>query len=86
MIADVTGLLTMSFNQLNEAEADLYGIDLALATGFNPCHGIEFWDRMSGQEGEASEWKNLLRTHPYSTRRANCYRTHLAEAHIHPCR
>lgn len=86
VIANVTGLLTMSFNQLHEAAADLYGIDLALACGFDPCKGIDFWDRLSKQEGPASEWDNLLRSHPYSTRRAKCYRSHLADAHDHACK
>lgn len=84
-LASAAGLLTVSFNQLNEAAADIYGIDIALASGFNPCHGIAFWDRLGKQEGPASEWENLLRSHPYSKRRAQCYRTHLSEHHEHRC-
>jgi predicted Zn-dependent protease len=84
-LASAAGLLTVSFNQLNEAAADIYGIDIALASGFNPCRGIAFWDRVGRQEGPANEWENLLRSHPYSKKRAQCYRAHLSEHHEHRC-
>lgn len=84
-VAGAVGLITMSFNQIKEAQADLYGIDLVLSTGYDPCKGIAFWQRMEKEEGPASEWDNLIRTHPYSTRRANCYRTHLATYHDRTC-
>lgn len=84
-IAGVVGLVTMGFNQRNEAEADLYGIDLALAAGYNACRGIDFWDRMQSQEGEANDMENFFRSHPYSTRRAYCYRSHLSSIHKVAC-
>ena len=77
--------LTISFNQRKEAEADLMGIDLALLAGFNPCAGIQFWNRMQNLEGEQTDVGNLQRSHPYSTRRADCYRSHLSTHHKIGC-
>ena len=84
-LASAAGMLTVSFNQLNEAAADIYGIDITLASGFNPCRGIAFWNRLGKHEGPANEWENLLRSHPYSKKRAQCYRQHLSEHHEHRC-
>jgi predicted Zn-dependent protease len=83
--AGFVGLVTMGFNQVNEAQADLYGIDLALAGGYDACRGIDFWDRMQSHEGEVSEFDNFFRSHPYSSRRADCYRSHLSSLHQLSC-
>lgn len=79
------GLLTMGFNQTNEAESDLYGIDLALAAGYDACRGTDFWRRMKQQEGDADELNNFFRTHPYSSRREACYVQHLKVEHDRDC-
>ena len=83
--AGFVGLVTMGFNQVNEAQADLYGIDLALAGGYDACRGIDFWDRMQSHEGEVSEFDNFFRSHPYSSWRADCYRSHLSSLHQLSC-
>jgi predicted Zn-dependent protease len=84
-IAEFVGVLTMGFNQHNEAEADLYGIDLALAAGYDACRGIDFWNRLKAQEGEANDLENFFRSHPYSSRRAACYRSHISTLHQLTC-
>lgn len=84
-VAGFVGLLTMGFNQHSEAEADLYGIDLALAAGYDACRGIDFWNRLKEQEGEANDLDNFFRSHPYSSRRAHCYRSHISTAHSLTC-
>jgi predicted Zn-dependent protease len=84
-VANFIGLLTIGFNQRSEAESDLYGIDLALSAGYDACRGIDFWKRMAHLEGEANDVDNFTRSHPYSTRRANCYRTHIADYHKYTC-
>ncbi|HEX2898206.1 MAG TPA: M48 family metallopeptidase [Bacteroidia bacterium] len=83
--AGFVGLVTMGFNQVNEAQADLYGIDLALAGGYDACRGIDFWDRMQDLEGEENDFENFFRSHPYSARRAKCYRSHLSSLHKLTC-
>ncbi|MBK9453583.1 MAG: M48 family metallopeptidase [Bacteroidetes bacterium] len=83
--AGFVGLVTMGFNQVNEAQADLYGIDLALAGGYDACRGIDFWDRMQSHEGQVSEFDNFFRSHPYSSRRAECYRSHISTLHQLSC-
>lgn len=84
-VAGFVGLLTMGFNQKNEAESDLYGIDLALGGGYDACRGIDFWDRLKSNEGEANDFENMFRSHPYSARRAECYRSHLRTEHEVGC-
>jgi predicted Zn-dependent protease len=84
-VATFVGLLTMGFNQHNEAEADLYGIDLALAAGYDACRGIDFWNRLKAQENEANDMENFFRSHPYSSRRSNCYHSHISIIHGYTC-
>jgi predicted Zn-dependent protease len=84
-VAGFIGLLTIGFNQKNEAESDLYGIDLALGAGYDACRGIDFWQRMEANESEANELDNLMRSHPYSSKRAACYRSHIADFHHYAC-
>lgn len=85
MVANVAGMLTMGFNQINEAESDVYGIDLAISSGYDPCRGIDFWKRMKSREGTENDIDNLMRSHPYSSRRIKCYREHLSNHHQRNC-
>lgn len=86
--AQLDGLIqsvTAGFGQRDEASADLYGIDLALAAGYDACRGIEFEERTAEFEGEANDWDNFGRSHPYGARRAKCERSHLADFHHYSC-
>ena len=65
------------FNQKQEAQADLFGVDLVQATNYNSCSSINFWQRLSKDEGSYNSIENLLKTHPYSSSRAKCIRNHL---------
>ncbi|MEM6269657.1 MAG: M48 family metallopeptidase [Bacteroidota bacterium] len=85
VIADVASFITMGFNQRSEAEADIYGIDLALSSGYEACRGIDFWERIKRSERAENELDNLLRSHPYSGKRIKCYRDHLRDHHQHNC-
>lgn len=74
----VANILTLSFNQKNEAHCDMWGVDLAKAAGYQTCHTIALWKRMQTKEGEENESiTSMLSTHPYSGRRADCVRNHL---------
>ena len=70
-------VITVSFNQKQETEADFFGIDLVYPTDNNTCDAINLWYRMSKLEGEFNMAENLLRSHPYSKNRGYCIENHL---------
>jgi predicted Zn-dependent protease len=55
------------------------GIDLAIAAGYNGCVNIELWKRMQKEsnEGDFDALENLMRSHPYSEKRAKCTHEHI---------
>ena len=73
----VNDMITVSFNQKQEAEADLFGVDLVFPTRYSPCSGIDLFDRLSEKESEFNLADNLFRSHPYSSSRSNCIVNHL---------
>ena len=70
-------LITPAFNQPNEIEADLYGVDLCYAAGFNPKASLILWKKLSKKEYSESELDAFLRTHPYSKHRLKCIKKYL---------
>lgn len=70
-------LLTASFNQRNELEADYYGINLTNTLGYDVCIAVGFWKEMASKENEYSEMEDFFRTHPFSNLRAQCLRDHI---------
>ncbi len=84
-IANAARMFTIGFNQKKEAESDIFGIDLAISSGYNACRGVDFWKRMKKHEPEANDMDNLLRSHPYSDKRMNCYQEHLSAEHKLDC-
>ena len=84
-LANAARMFTIGFNQKKEAESDIYGIDLAISSGYNACRGVDFWERMKDLEPEANEIDNFLRSHPYSEKRMKCYQTHLKAEHKLDC-
>ena len=73
----VNDMITVSFNQKQEAEADLFGVDLVFPTRYSTCSGIDLFDRLSEKESEFNLADNLFRSHPYSSSRSNCIVNHL---------
>lgn len=69
-------LLTGSFNQKNELEADYFGLDLTWKLGYNVCAIRSFWDDMAKAEKHNSTL-DFLRTHPYSDIRSTCIVNHV---------
>lgn len=69
-------LLTGSFNQKNELEADYFGLDLTWKLGFDVCAIHSFWNEMAKGEKHYSSL-DFLRTHPYSSIRSSCIENHL---------
>ena len=76
---------TTSFNQKQEAEADLFGIDLVYPTNYISCSGISLFDRLSKNENEFNLTENLFRSHPYSKNRAKCLDNHLSTNYNKNC-
>lgn len=70
-------LLTGSFNQKNELEADYYGVDLVYQLDKDVCAPVKFWEEMSRSENQYSKLEDLFRTHPFSSLRAQCLRNHI---------
>lgn len=69
-------LLTGSFNQKNELEADYYGLDLTWKLGYDICAIRSFWDEMARVEEHDKDF-DFMRTHPYSDTRSNCLVKHI---------
>ncbi len=70
-------LLITPFNQKNEVACDFYGLDLAVAAGYDACQNISLWKRMQEKQGSTSILESFMSTHPASSSRANCSRNHL---------
>ena len=66
-----------SFNQKQEIQADLFGIDLVQASQYKPCNSINFWKRLANDERKYDSFDNLMSSHPYSSSRTICIKNHL---------
>ncbi len=73
----ITRLLTGSFNQKNELEADYYGTDLTYNLGQDICAAVKFWGEMSTKENQYNRLEDFFRTHPFSNLRAKCLKAHI---------
>jgi galactitol-specific phosphotransferase system IIB component len=85
--ATLQQILTVSFGQKKEVHCDMTGIDLAIAAGYNGCVNIGLWKRMkkASQEGNYNAFENLLRSHPYSDKRAKCSKNHISKNYGFNC-
>lgn len=72
-------LLTGSFNQRNELEADYYGIDLTNQLDKNLCATVAFWKEMAESENSYNRLEDFFRTHPFSGLRAQCLQDHIQQ-------
>ncbi|RYY82519.1 MAG: hypothetical protein EOO15_22910 [Chitinophagaceae bacterium] len=70
-------ILTASFNQKNELEADYYGINLTNKLGFDLCTVVDFWRELANKENPYNRVEDFLRTHPFSQSRAQCLASHI---------
>ena len=74
---EIKKLLTASFNQKNELEADYYGINLTNELGYDVCTAVNFWKEMASNENDYSQLEDFFRTHPFSNLRAQCLTDHI---------
>ena len=72
-------LLTGSFNQKNELEADYYGTDLTYRLNQDVCSAVSFWKSMAQEENQYSKLEDFFRTHPFSNLRAQCLQNHIQQ-------
>ncbi len=77
-------VLTGSFNQKNELEADYYGLDLSWKLGYNICAIRSFWDDMAKSETHDKMF-DFFRTHPYSETRSRCLVNHIKKNFLVDC-
>ncbi|MCK9225247.1 MAG: M48 family metalloprotease [Candidatus Muirbacterium halophilum] len=60
----------LRFSRENEREADRFGVDFAIAAGYNPYGMITFFKKLNELEGgEESGALKILRTHPLTSER-----------------
>ncbi len=85
IVLGIENATTQSFNQKQESEADLFGMDLVYPTSFRNCDAITLWKRMSQNENELDILDNFFRSHPYSKNRSNCIRNHLTSNYNKNC-
>lgn len=70
-------LITASFNQHNELEADYYGTDLTYRLNQDVCSAVTFWNEMAKTENQYTKVEDFFRTHPFSSLRAQCLKDHI---------
>ena len=70
-------LITASFNQHNELEADYYGTDLTYKLNKDVCSAVSFWKEMAKSENAYNKVEDFFRTHPFSALRAQCLKDHI---------
>lgn len=85
IVLGIENATTQSFNQKQESEADLFGMDLVYPTSFRNCDAITLWKRMSQDENEFDIVDNFFRSHPYSKNRSKCIRNHLISNYNKNC-
>jgi predicted Zn-dependent protease len=76
-VFEIKKLLTASFNQKNELEADYYGINLTNKLGYDVCSAVSFWKEMASKENNYNQLEDFFRTHPFSELRAQCLTDHI---------
>lgn len=76
-VLQISKLLTASFNQRNELEADYYGVELTQRLGQELCSTVSFWKEMASNENRYSQVEDFFRTHPFSGLRAQCLQNHI---------
>lgn len=82
---EIESVTTLSFNQKQESEADLFGMDLVYPTNFKNCDAITLWNRMSQNESRFDIVENFFRSHPYSKNRSRCIKNHLKSNYNKNC-
>lgn len=70
--------VTLPFSRVHESEADIIGLNLMAAAGFDPEASIALWQNMSEATGDSPP--EFLSTHPGHDTRIENLRTHISNA------
>ena len=81
----VYSTITTSFGQRQEAHCDFFGVDLAISAGYDGCASETVWTRMSENESDFNIPENFFRSHPFSSKRAECSSHHMLNNHNQRC-
>lgn len=76
-VLQISKMLTASFNQRAELEADYYGIELTHKLQQDVCSAVKFWREMSDKENSYNKVEDFFRSHPFSSLRAQCLQDHI---------
>ena len=63
------GLLSLSYNRLQETEADHIGLFLMTFAGYDPDEAVAFWKEMQNARGGQVHLPEIISDHPNDTRR-----------------
>lgn len=85
--AALANMLTIPFGQQDETMCDLKGLDLAFASGYDGCVSVDLWKRFQNvtNEGGFNPVANLLRSHPFSSKRSECNESHIVTNYGFSC-
>lgn len=86
LIAGAGKIMTISFNQKNEAHCDMFGVDLSIAAGYIGCDATQLWNRMHKKFESMSSIPRILMSHPYSAERETCLKQHMNENYSIECK
>lgn len=86
MASQLLVFFSAPFNQKDEANCDLHGVDLVIKSGYEPCGSVDLWERMAKSEGGFDAGENMLRSHPFSSKRMACIHHHLQINYNRQCR
>ena len=74
-----------SFNQKQEAQADMFGFDLMYPLNYDDCASIDLLKRISKNEAQFNIVDNLFKSHPYSKNRISCLENHFKSNYKKTC-
>ena len=86
LIAGAGKIMTISFNQKNEAHCDMFGVDLSISAGYRGCDAALLWNRMHKKYESESSMPRFLMSHPYSSDREDCLKYHIKENYSTECK
>ncbi len=71
LAANMANVIGAPFGQMDEYEADEYGLRLMRAAGYDPNRALDFFRKLKTRESYDT-FEKLTRSHPYSAQRENC--------------
>ncbi|MFZ0491024.1 MAG: M48 family metallopeptidase [Salegentibacter sp.] len=78
LVVGINTRFTAPFDQIDEYEADEYGVRLAAKAGYNPDRFGDFFKKIEKGEGRGL-LKKLTATHPFASHRRKCLNHYISE-------